>query len=95
MSLHPTLQKLTIIFVTPASRYFRAFMGVLVAPFLLMAVVGRELVTLGYPGIFWSGYIASLLLLASLGLGSRMYSRNAYQGEGLSISPTYKSKGWA
>lgn len=94
MSFYPPLQRLATIYVAPASHYFRAFIGVMVAPLLLIAFFGRDLVTLGHPGIFWGGYTFLLILLASLGFGSRMYKRNAYQGKGLSISPTYKSKGW-
>ena len=89
------LHGFTLFYVTPASHYFRAFIGVLIAPLLLVVLVGRDLVPLGAPGLFWGSYTVSLLLLAALSFGSGMYRRNAYQGKGLSISPTYKSKGWA
>ena len=95
MSRYPMLQRFTLFYVAPASQYFRAFLGVMIVPFLLVVLVGRDPVTLVHPGIFWGGYATSLLLLAALGFGSRMYRRNAYQGKGLSISPTYKSQGWA
>ncbi len=95
MSFQSTLQRFTLFYVAPASHYFRAFIGVLISPLLLVVLVGRDLVTLGPPGLFWSGYTVSLLMLAALGFGSRMYRQNAYQGKGLSISPTYKSQGWA
>lgn len=94
MSFSSILQRLAPLYVAPASQFFRAFIGVMIVPLLLVVVVGRDLVTLGHPGIFWGTYVVSLLLLAALGFGSRMYRRNAYQGKGLSISPTYKSKGW-
>lgn len=95
MSSQSMYQRLFVIFASPASHYFRTFIGVLISPLLLVILVGGELFTLGPPGLFWGGYTASLLLLAAMGFGSQMYSRNAYQGKGLSISPTYKSQGWA
>lgn len=95
MSFYPLLQRFTLFYITPAARYFRAFIGVMIAPFLLIAMIGHSLNTLEHPGLFWGGYTVSLLMLAALGAGSQMFSRNAYQGKGLSISPTYKSKGWA
>ena len=89
MSIQDVLQKLkaTAAGSFPRSAFLVMFTGVVVAPFVLFAIGGRNPNTLGQHGLAWSLLVAALLLLVSISLGCLMFRRDARVARELSISP--------
>ena len=92
MSMRDVLRELKLSSAAPLlGRVFVGmFVGVVVAPLVLLAIGGRSPAALGQSGLIWSFAAIALLLLVSVGGGFLMFRRQAHVGASLSIEPKHR-----
>ncbi len=74
----------------PRSKFLMMFIGVVVGPLVLLAIVGRNPDTPGLHGMPWDFIAITSMMLAVTVIGFVMFRHDAQAGKVLSISPKHR-----